>query len=186
MKSIKKNSGRRYVAFLRGINVGGHASIKMADLQAAFAGMGLREVRTVLASGNVIFNSEQADQKAISREIESGLKKAFNKSIGVVLRSLDELEKLRSSEPFRGIELTPGIRLYVTFLGGEVNLGTIVIPYSNANGEFRILRATGGEVFSVVDLAKGKGTPEAMSMIEKEFGSDVTTRNWNTVLKILQ
>jgi uncharacterized protein (DUF1697 family) len=186
MENTGKNSARRYVAFLRGINVGGHASIRMADLQAAFAGMGLREVRTVLASGNVIFNSERSDQKAISREIESGLKKAFNKSIGVVLRSLDELEKLRSSEPFRGIELTPGIRLYVTFLAGEASPRTIVIPYSSANGDFRILQATGGEVISVVDLAQGKGTPEAMGIIEKEFGANVTTRNWNTVLKILQ
>ena len=185
MENTGKNSDRRYVAFLRGINVGGHVPIRMADLQAAFAGMGFREVRTVLASGNVIFNSERSDQKALLKEIGSGLRKTFNISIGVLLRGLDELEKLRSSEPFKGIKLTPGIRLYVTFLSGEANPRTIIIPYSSPEGDFRILQASGGEVFSVVDLAKGKGTPEAMNIIEKEFGANVTTRNWNTVLKIL-
>ena len=175
-----------YIAFLRGINVGGHASIKMADLQAAFEKMGFREVRTVLASGNVIFKSERTDQKALSKEIESGLKKSFNKNINMVLRGLDDLEKLRSSEPFKGIKVTPSTRFYVTFFAEKTQPRTIGIPYSTPMGDFRILQATCGEIFSVVDLSLGKGTPEAMNIIEKEFGSNVTTRNWNTVLKALQ
>ncbi len=181
-----EKSDRRYVAFLRGINVGGHASIKMADLQAAFAGMGFRDVRTVLASGNVIFTSERSDQKALAREIGSGLKKLLKKDVGVVVRSQYDLEKLQSADPFKGIEVTPSIRLYVTFLSEKTQPRTIGIPYSTPEGEFRILQATCGEVFSVVDLAKGKGTTEAMAIIEKEFGANVTTRNWNTILKALQ
>lgn len=186
MGNTREDSGRRYVAFLRGINVGGHAPVKMADLQAAFAGMGFCEVRTVLASGNVIFRSPRSDAVALAREIGAGLRKAFAMSIGVALRSLDELEKLRSSGPFRGIPVTPTKRLYVTLLSAEARTPAIAIPYSTANGDFRILRATGGEVFSVVDLAKGRGTPEAMAILEKNFGAGITTRNWNTILKILR
>lgn len=166
--------------------MGGHASIKMADLKAAFERMGFREVRTVLASGNVIFKSEQSDQKALSKEIESGLMKAFNKNVAVVLRGLDDLEKLKFSEPFREIEVTPSMRLYVTFLSEKTQPRSIGIPYSTPEGELRILRATAGEVFSSVDLSKGKGTPEAMLILEREFGSKLTTRNWNTILKILK
>jgi uncharacterized protein (DUF1697 family) len=177
---------RRYVAFLRGINVGGHAPIKMADLKKAFEEMGFEGVRTLLASGNVIFESEQTDEKALTQAIESGLKKAIEKDVGVMLRSLDHLRELRSSEPFKGIEVTPSTRLYVTFLAKKAGPRTITIPYASPQDEFRILHATPTEVFSVIDLSKGKGTTAVMKILESEFASNVTTRNWNTVLKVLQ
>lgn len=175
----------RYVVFLRGINVGGHAVIKMADLKAAFEKMGFGGVKTVLASGNVIFAARPSDEKALTAEIETGLAKAFKRNISVLLRSLDHLVQLRWSEPFKGIEPAPGIRLYVTFLSRGARKPAISIPYAAPGKGLRILRATATEVFSVVDLEKGKGTPEAMALLEKEFGSDLTTRNWNTVLKIV-
>jgi uncharacterized protein (DUF1697 family) len=174
-----------FAAFLRGINVGGHAAIKMADLKAAFEKMGFAGVRTVLASGNVIFAARQADEKSLCAGIESGLKKAFNRDIRVLLRNRDDLERLRSLKPFEGIEVTPAIRLYVTFLSDGVKTPAITIPYATPKKELRILRATATEVFSVVDLGKGLGTPEAMAILEREFGSNITTRNWNTVLKTL-
>ncbi|HEX7502268.1 MAG TPA: DUF1697 domain-containing protein [Acidobacteriota bacterium] len=180
---MKKNI--RYVAFLRGINVGGHALIKMADLKKAFAEMGFKNVRTLLASGNVLFDSGQTDKKMIAEKMGAGLRKLLKKEVGVALRSRDDLETLRSTDPFNGIEVTPGIRLYVTFRCERSGPCAISIPYATPQGEMRILRATPTEVFSVLDLAGGKGTPEAMSIIEKEFGTNVTTRNWNTILKAL-
>jgi len=174
-----------YVAFLRGINVGGHASIKMVDLKTAFERMGFQDVRTVLASGNVIFAASQADEKVLSAEIETELQKAFKKRICVVLRKWDDLAQLRSSAPFKGIEAGPGIRLYVSFLSQGTKKPSLRIPYATPQKELRILNVSATEVFSVVDLEQGMGTPEAMAIIEKEFGSDLTTRNWNTVLKTL-
>jgi uncharacterized protein (DUF1697 family) len=174
-----------YVAFLRGINVGGRGLVKMADLKKAFVDMGFRNVRTLLASGNVLFESAAADPQAVAGEIAAGLKKSLNKDIGVAVRSRHELERIQAADPFRGIAVTPSIRLYVTFLGAGPAARRLSLPYSSPQGEFRLLRATPTEVFSVVDLARGKGTPELMSAIEKEFGADVTTRSWSTVLKTL-
>ena len=77
------------------------------------------------------------------------------------------------------------IRLYVTFLSWKTGPGTISIPYSSQKKEFRIIHATPYEVLSVLDLSKGKGTTDLMNILEKEFGSYVTTRNWNTVQKLL-
>ena len=185
MPQPRKNN-YQYAAFLRGINVGGHAVIKMTDLKAAFEGMGFKGVRTVLASGNVIFTARPDDEKALGAEIGSGLGKAFKRNISVLLRSRYALEQLRSSDPFKGIETTPGIRLYVTFLSPGARTPSITIPYATPRQELRILGATASEVFSVVDLEKGMGTTEAMAVLEKEFGSDLTTRNWNTILKVLQ
>jgi len=187
LKAIARNDKMvRYVAFLRGINVGGHTLIKMVDLEKSFEKMGFENVRTLLTSGNVVFESEQTDKKALTKEIESELKKAFKKDISVILRGLDDLKKLQSSEPFKEIKLTPSIRLYVTFLPEKAAPRTITIPYTSPQKEFGILQATSAEVFSVLDLSRGKGTPDVMDILEKEFGSNVTTRNWNTVLKVLK
>ena len=179
------NKNIPYVAFLRGINVGGHAPIKMAALKDAFAEMGFEKVRTLLASGNVLFESGQADKRAIAAEIALGLHRLLRKDVGVVVRSRQDLEKILAADPFKGIVVTPSTRLYVTFLGEKTGPRTMAVPYAAPRGDFRILRATPTEVFSVLDLSKGKGTPEAMAIIEKEFGANVTTRNWNTVLKAL-
>lgn len=173
------------VAFLRGINVGGHALIKMNALKKVFEKMGFWNVRTLLASGNVIFDSEKVDKKVLTREVESTLKNEFKRDIGVILRSLDDLKNFKLLGPFKGVEITPDIRLYVSFLFEEGKPRTIEIPYATPREELRILYATATEVFSVLDLSKGKKTPDAMNIIEKEFGSNLTTRNWNTVLKIL-
>jgi uncharacterized protein (DUF1697 family) len=171
-----------YVAFLRGINVGGHAAVKMADLKTAFERMGFQDVRTVLASGNVIFSAIAKDPNALAKEIEAGLNNTFALDIGVAVRDMDALEKLTSSEPFKGIRETPSTRFYVTFLSEPRP-----VAFSNLapKGDFRILQATAGEVLSVLDLSRGNGTPTAMTILEKKFGKNITTRNWNTVLKVL-
>ena len=189
MKSVPQEKGKnssRYAAFLRGVNVGGHAPIKMAALKMVFESRGFRGVRTVLASGNVIFEGGAKDAESLARKIGTGLKKAFGMDIGVMVRSLDDLARLRKTQPFAGITVTPAIRFYVTFLSAKAKRPAITIPYATPRQELRILGATATEVFCVVDLAKGKGTPEAMAILEREFGSDLTTRNWNTVLKVLQ
>lgn len=175
----------QYVAFLRGINVGGRAVIKMAELKSAFEKMGFDGVKTVLASGNVVFSAPQADKKALRAEIESGLRKAFKKEIHVVLRSRNDLMKLRRSEPFERIGASPGSQLYVTFLSDGAKAPTIKIPYATPGNELRVIGVTATEVLSVVQLGKGMGTPELMALLEKEFATGLTTRNWNTVLKAL-
>jgi uncharacterized protein (DUF1697 family) len=182
---MEGKKGRRYVAFLRGINVGGHAVVKMTDLRAAFAKMGFEDVRTVLASGNVVFAAPAADEPSLSRKIASGLKTLLQSDVSVALRSLDDLARLRAADPFRGIRMTPDIRLYVTFRAQPAAASPAALPAVIPQGGFRVVSATATEVFSVLDLSLGTGTPEAMGLIEKAFGANVTTRNWNTVLKML-
>lgn len=89
-------------------------------------------------------------------------------------------------KPFEGIEVTPDIRMYVTFFSKKAQPGTITVPYTSPQKGFTILNATSTEVFSIVDLSRGKGTPELMNYLEKEYGSNLTTRSWGTVLKLLK
>src|SRR5512136_2625192 len=113
---MKRKGNINYCGFLRGINVGGHALVKMAELKNAFEKMGFENVRTVLASGNVLFETGQSNKKVLVAKIERELKQAFKKDIKVMLRSLADLKRLQSASPFENIEVTPGTRLYITFL----------------------------------------------------------------------
>jgi uncharacterized protein (DUF1697 family) len=200
----------RYVAFLRGINVGGRKAVKMADLKVAFENLGYTDVQTVQASGNVVFAAADvapavaapggspaggpADVDSLADRIEIGLRQAFGYSIGVVVRSLDHLERLVASDPFKGVAMTPETRLYVTFLTGPGRSGTEIDPKTldpgsamipaAARGGLRVVRIAPEEVLTAITLAPGWGTTELMAWLEKGLGRDVTTRNWNTVRRI--
>ncbi len=94
------------------------------------------------------------------------------------------MEALEQRNPFRNIVTDKNTRLYVTFLGHKPNSG-LKIPYVSPQREFTILDFNSSEVCSVLTLTPGMGTTDSMDILEKEFGKNVTTRNWNTILKLL-
>ena len=173
-----------HIAFLRGINVGGHKPVKMDELKKAFASLGFGKIKTFIASGNVAFEAPEGDPGAFAVRIKDKLKKTFGCEIGVILRTAADLRKIVDDDPFRNTAVTPDIKLYITFLP-ERTSGDFKVPDESPKKDFRILNVSGKEIFSMVDLSKGGRTVEAMNTIEKEFGRNVTTRNWNTILKLL-
>jgi len=175
----------KFAAFLRGINVGGNKLIKMEDLKKCFASAGFKNVKTILASGNVLFESSNSDEDVLANKIADKLKSELGHDVGIQIRSIDEIQKLADRDPFKKIKVTPETRLYVTFLP-EKPKSKLKIPYASPEKDFRILEVTNREICSVVDLNLGRGTVEAMSILDKEFGKNITTRNWNTVGKILK
>jgi uncharacterized protein (DUF1697 family) len=178
------SSATTYVALLRGINVGGNKKVPMADLKKILELMGYKNVKTLLASGNVLFDALKTDLISLTKKIAAKLETSFGFTIPVLMRTKEEIQKLVKSDPFKGIKVTPDIRLYVTFLS-EKPKSALKIPFKSADGDFVILRVTDDAVISVLDLSKGMGTIDSMAIIEKEFGKNVTTRNWNTVLKLI-
>jgi len=174
-----------HVAFLRGINVGGNRLIKMTELRRAFEALGLLKVQTLIASGNVAFAAPGMELEMLTHKIQDKLKKAFGHDIPVILRTADQLRKMAASSPFKKVQVTPETRVYVTFLAKSTK-ARLKIPYESQEMDFRILKTTNTEVFSVVDASKGSGTLESMAFIEKEFGKNVTTRNWNTINRMLE
>ena len=172
-----------YVAFLRGINVGGHKTIKMDALRRAFESLGYRNVRTLLASGNILFELRATNPRALAKRIERRLEQVFKLEICVVLRTRRELERLRAAEPFRGIPVTPRTRLFVTFLSQKPRT-KLKIPYVSPDKSYRILRATNQDVCSVLTLGpQWAKNLRQMDILEKEFGKNITTRSWSTVCK---
>ena len=173
-----------YAAFLRGINVGGNRSIKMAELRTAFAAQGFTNVKTVLASGNVLFDTAETDAAVLCKAIEQHLKQEFGHKIFVLLRTVAELQCLVAANPFKEIAATPQMRSYITFLPDGLTGGkesTYVFP----EDEFAMVRLTAREVCSAFELSPQRGTLDLMALLEREFGPTITTRTWNTVTRLL-
>ena len=174
---------------MRGINVGGHKPVKMADLRAAFEGMGVHKVKTVLASGNVVFEAPPGARLpgnglGLTAHVEQHLQQTFGHRIAVALRTVADLQRLVDSDPFKGVAMTPDARLYVTFLSDPAK-SRPDFAYDAPEGDLRIVRVGPGEVCSMLTLSPARGTTELMALLEREFGGGVTTRNWNTVGKVL-
>jgi uncharacterized protein (DUF1697 family) len=105
----------RYIAFLRGINVGGH-QVKMGDLRAWFEGLGLDGVETFIASGNVIFETGRTKPATLTARIERQLRDALGYEVPTFLRTDAELARIAGHEPFADLVAADGGSSYVAFL----------------------------------------------------------------------
>jgi uncharacterized protein (DUF1697 family) len=172
-----------YVAFLRGINVGGNTIIKMTDLKKAFESLGFTHVTTLLASGNVVFESANSPLLVLKQKIEKELENRFRVQVLTILRTGSQILDLIKSDPFKNAHINPHTKLHVTFLAEETKRGA-KFPSQLPSQEFQIVQVSPSEVCSVVEPAPKAGTPELMTLLQKEFGKNITTRTWNTIQKI--
>ena len=172
----------KYVAFLRGINVG-KKKVPMAELRTMCEGMGFSKVKTVLNTGNIIFETAEDNSVRLQHNIEEELEKTFGFHIDTIFRRHEELVSLVQKNPFKTISMTPETRLYVTFLSEKVNPSSS-FSHESLDENFTILSVTEDEVYSVLVLSEEKRTTDAMNILEKLFGKRITTRNWNTVVKL--
>ena len=172
----------RYAAFLRGVNLG-KRTVKSAELKAAFEDMGYTNVKTLLASGNVLFDAKSA--KGLKARIESGLKDAFGFPIGTVLRSVDELKAMVASDPYGGVVANDDANLHVTLFDEPIPAGFVQPAVA---GDFDVPTTTERELFLIM-YRKPDGTYLGNSSLDTEKrlpkGTLVTTRNWNTILKAI-
>jgi uncharacterized protein (DUF1697 family) len=176
-------SKSEYAAFLRGINVGGNTLVPMERLRRTFETLQFTNVRTVLASGNVLFEAPAMPVATMEKKIEKALETRLGKNIAVFVRTLDSLQRLAASGPFKEARVAPETRLYVTFLRGRPVKQQV---RSNSPGGLRILHVSPGEVLSIVTPAPGTRTIDLMQFLEKEFGDRITTRNYTTILRVLK
>jgi uncharacterized protein (DUF1697 family) len=172
-----------YVAFLRGINVGGHHKVPMADLKTALQKIGFENVVTLLNSGNIIFDTSGESSSNLEKTVSEHLETTFGFPIPTIIRTAEMICDLLDSHPFKEVVLTKDIRCYVSFLRKKVTTD-LPLPWTSANGSFKILGAKDQTILSVVDLAIA-GTIEAMKVLENQYGKDIiTTRNWKTIERI--
>jgi len=149
-----------YVALLRGI-MPTNPNMKGERLKEVFESLDFKNVSTVIASGNVVFDSPSKDTAALEAKIEKALPKQLGFSSTTMIRSKQELEALVKKDPFKGVKDEKPNYLIVTF--------------------FKDHRK---ELTTVINLEEGK-TPEFMRQLEKEHGKELTTRTWKTIGRIV-
>lgn len=172
------------IAFLRGINVGGHHKVPMASLREVLNELNCKNVKTLLNSGNIVFDTHEKDIQALEIKIEKHLAKSFGFPIPVILRKKTEILQLVDKDPFKNVSVNKNIRLYVSFLKHSPE-STLTLPYTSKDNAFRILSLENKTILSVLDLSISN-TTKGMDDLEKHFGKHITTRNWNTIEKIIQ
>ena len=142
----------------------------MEALRKSLESLGFRNVKTILASGNVVFESPETNGEKITKKIEERLERDFGFFISVIVRLFGELEEMNG---FFGQE-RPGERQFVTFLAEK--------PKVKA-ADPRIVKVFGSNLFAV--LGPDQKTVDYMAFLDRQFGKN-TTRNWNTIEKILK
>ncbi len=151
---------------------------RMADLRECFEKMGFTDVKTVLSSGNVIFTGARTNESRLAKRIEAGMAKNLPRSFPVIVRTTDHLTSLLGADPYAEFDLPPDAKRVVTFLGeSPANVPSLPVELDGA----RILAVKGSEVFTA--YVRSERGPVFMTLIEKTFGKNVTTRTWDTVRK---
>jgi len=180
MKS--KTVKEKYVAFLRGINVGGHHKVPMADLRKELEKLGFENVMTLLNSGNIVFEAISNNEENLEKKISAHLEKSFGFPIPTIVRKSEMIYELLNINPFKDVQLTKDIRLYISFLQENVQT-KLKLPWTSSDNSYKIIGKIDKNILSVLDLSVSK-TPKAMEDLERYFGKNITTRNWNTIKRI--
>ncbi|MER6302763.1 DUF1697 domain-containing protein [Kitasatospora sp. NPDC001539] len=170
-----------YIAFLRAVNVGGR-TVRMERLRALFAELGLGNVRSYIQSGNVFFDTDEPDRAALTRRIEQHLEQALGYPVPVLLRTVDEVAALLAAEPFRGVEVTPDVRLVIAFLT-EPLPADFPLPRRSPKGDVEVIGADPGAAYVVIHLQNGKWVTK--DMFGKAYRGSATSRFLHTTEKIL-
>ena len=174
----------RYVAFLRAINVAGHARVDMPRLCRVFARAGCRNVRSYIQSGNVIFETDEEDCAALFQSIRTKVRGLTGEQSSVIFRSARQIHALVKAAPFKAYEDDRTLKLYAVYLAQKPHR---VPPFPWEDQQER-LEAIGIKGLDVLVVSRRKeprlfyGFPN--SFVEKMLDVPATSRNWSTIRKI--
>ena len=173
----------RYVALLRGINVGGNNMIPMARLKACFEDRGFTDVSTYIQSGNVLFGTSKGTRSALTLEVEAMISDTFGLPISVVLRSRAQFARVVRDAP-RGFGADPARYLYdVLFLKEPLTPKAALKEFTTRDGVDQVWAGNGVVYFARL---KSRATQSHLSKTAgKPIYKQMTVRNWNTTTKIL-
>ncbi|MFJ9733772.1 DUF1697 domain-containing protein [Streptomyces sp. NPDC101171] len=173
-----------YAALLRGINVGGNRKLPMADLRSLLTGLGHGGVRTHLQSGQAVFSAGQGDEDSLAAELTGAIEARFGFRVDVIVRDHAYLRAVAEACPFPAAELT-GKQLHVTYFSAPVTPERFAAIDAAAHlpEEFRL-----GDRCLYLYAPDGLGRSKLAEALSRRpaKGLIATSRNWNTVLKLVE
>jgi uncharacterized protein (DUF1697 family) len=171
-----------HIALLRAINVGGRNLVAMSDLRDLLERLGFAGAKTLLQSGNLIFQSDQRTGAALERLLEVETEKRFRIPVDYFARTAEEWEKVVARNPFPKEAKTDPGHLLVVFLKEAPEAKNVRALQSAIRGP-ETVRSDGKQLYVVYPA--GVGTSKLTNtLIERTLGSRGTGRNWNTILKL--
>ena len=177
-------SDNRYVALLRGINVGGNNLIKMIELRSSFASMGFGDVVTYIQSGNVVFSSKQTNKTKLTALIEKALSEAFSYESKVVVISRSDMEQVVAQAPKGFGKDTELYRYDVLFVKEPLKTSEALKDAPTAPGVDTV--HAGDHALYFRRLVSKATQSKLNKLVQRPVYKNLTVRNWNTTIKLLQ
>ena len=171
------------IAMLRGVNVGPHNRMKMDVLRDLCGSLELRDVRTYVQSGNIVFRTNLRNPAALAKKIQTAIEKEFGFNPDVILRTTAEMRGVITRNPFAGMKNMEPSKLLVDFLAGDPapEARKIVMAIKT---DPEMLHVGGRELY--IYFPNGVGQSKlTWSSLEKILKTQGTARNWNSVTKLL-
>lgn len=171
---------KTYIALLRGINVGGHKKVPMAELRELLTKSGLKNVRTYIQSGNVVFKSSEKSFQKLEKKICEAIQSHFGFDVSIIVRTRYDLERIFNACPFP-----------------EEKKKTSHFTMLHTIPENELVKIASGKVYEGEEYviindciyfycAKGYGQAKFnMNLFERKLKTASTSRNYNTIVKLL-
>ncbi len=176
----------RYVALLRGINVGGKKKVPMADLRSLMSGLGHHDVTTILQSGNAVFSSSRRGAGAIARELEAAIAEQMHVECRVFVRTAAELSAVVETNPMADAVADPA-RFHCCFLEKTASNDKVAALLAEAaSGAFDPDELAFGDGVLYAWYRAGVQHSKLATVLDRRLGVAVTARNWNTVTKLVE
>lgn len=178
-----RGSGKACVALLRGINVGGHKKVPMADLRALAEQLGWRDATTYVASGNLVGHCSDPPARAAQR-LAQALAKQFGFAVDVIVRPAADWLRWAASSPFPAAQAARPNLLHLCVAQAPIEAAGIELLRARASAHEQIALADGVLWIDFgAGVARSKLTP---ALLDKAAGAPVTARNWRTVTAIAE
>jgi uncharacterized protein (DUF1697 family) len=183
LKTFKSSSNRIYITLFRGINVGGHAVVKMSELKKMFEQMGFNNVITYIQTGNVVFSSNESDGKKLALQIENKFKSAIGHESKIFILTNDKLKKAASRNPFEPEKRDKLQKCHLMFLSGKPNAENIKDLMKLKGKEYRF--HVQDDVLYYAYDNKYAGNRRNLDF-EKILDVKGTARSWRVVDKLIE
>jgi uncharacterized protein (DUF1697 family) len=174
----------RYIALLRGINLGGNNLITMADLKAEFENLGFKNVVSYINSGNLAFDTAKASERKLSDKIEKAVEAMIGRNIQVMVREQSAIGEVVKKDPFKG-KYESHKYMHVLFLKDELpaDLKKRLLEQQTDDEEIAV---HGREIYCLLKRGVADSVLLGKAFIEKRLKVLPTARNWRTVQKLAE
>jgi uncharacterized protein (DUF1697 family) len=171
-----------YVGLLRGINVGGNKKVAMADLRELIAGLGFSDVKTLLQSGNVVFRGPARAPAKLEAQLEAAFETRLGMKVDFHVRTADEWKAIVKANRFTAEALKDPGHLLVTCFKEPLDPANVKAMQAAITGREK-LHADGRQLYMI--FPDGVGNSKAALAADRKLAARGTSRNWNTVQKLL-